>query len=347
MEHTLTSNPYFNAYINSQSPITNLNPLEDSQNPVKQYELGLSYKEGNGAVKDNKTAFFYFKQAADKGHAEAQFQIGIMYKRGIGCAEDRLKAINYFEQAAGGKHALAKCYSVLERMYEAVEIFKRASPNSWLSFNNALSGWQDPPAYCEEMERCNGDIARLSVQYVEAQFIYAWIISCHSKLSMTKTMVEDFHQKMMTCAAKGYAPAQYKLGLMLHEVNNEEALDSLRQAASQGYAPAQYQLSVRLKTLHKQEKESSHYLMQAANQQYPLALNEIANQYFQFFAVKGQLYDGLGNGQTNLLSLPQEIAEKITSYNVQRPLSSSTPRAWFDDMLEMIRWDNRGFRPDV
>jgi len=59
------------------------------------------------------------------------------------------------------------------------------------------------------------------------------------------------------------------------------------------------------------------------------------------------LYNGLENGNTNLAVLPTEIAAQIASYNLPDFVPQPSTKTWFDDMVELIRWDNHGFKPNL
>ena len=63
--------------------------------------LGKMYTEGSSSVKqDNKTAFDYFKKAADMNNAMGQAGLGTMYLQGRGVNRDYNEALRYFNLAA-------------------------------------------------------------------------------------------------------------------------------------------------------------------------------------------------------------------------------------------------------
>ena len=47
-------------------------PLAEQGNVEAQYQLGLMYDEGQGVLKDHKTAMKWYKLAADQGHEGAR-----------------------------------------------------------------------------------------------------------------------------------------------------------------------------------------------------------------------------------------------------------------------------------
>jgi len=50
-----------------------------------QYNVGLSYDNGNGVKKNTKKAFEWYLKAAEQGHAKAQFNVGYSYS-GVSCS---------------------------------------------------------------------------------------------------------------------------------------------------------------------------------------------------------------------------------------------------------------------
>lgn len=58
------------------------------------------YFDGEGVPKDNKKAFYWWTNAAEKGHASAQYKLGKMYYDGIETQRDRGKAAYWWAKAA-------------------------------------------------------------------------------------------------------------------------------------------------------------------------------------------------------------------------------------------------------
>ena len=74
------------------------------------------YAEGQGVEADLEQAFYYFRLAADQGHADAQNRVGLMYDEGRGVAVDDVEAIRWYERAA--EQGLAVAFNNLGLMYE-------------------------------------------------------------------------------------------------------------------------------------------------------------------------------------------------------------------------------------
>lgn len=68
-----------------------------------QYIVGRLYEKGNGVSLDLKTAFKWYKRAADKGHASSARRVAAAYYWGLGgVSKDDEKAFEWFKRAAEG-----------------------------------------------------------------------------------------------------------------------------------------------------------------------------------------------------------------------------------------------------
>jgi len=73
------------------------------------YETGLNYETGDGVEKDFAEAAFWFRKAAEKGHAYAQYFLAWLYKDGgEGLERDLNEAAFWFRKAAEKGHADAQ-----------------------------------------------------------------------------------------------------------------------------------------------------------------------------------------------------------------------------------------------
>ena len=57
-----------------------------------QYLLGFMYASGEGVSGDDVEAVKWLRKAAEQGHAGAQYNLGVMYGNGDGVAEDDAEA---------------------------------------------------------------------------------------------------------------------------------------------------------------------------------------------------------------------------------------------------------------
>ena len=78
------------------SPVDRLKFLGQNGDMGAITKLGKMYYDGDGVEQDTAQAFYWFKQAADRGNAKAQFNLGVLYRdKSI----DSTINANYLEQA--------------------------------------------------------------------------------------------------------------------------------------------------------------------------------------------------------------------------------------------------------
>ena len=66
---------------------------------IKSCGNGACYNLGTGVTKDYTQAVYWFRKAAEQGHAEAQFQLGLCYSDGNGVERDKNTALYWYEKA--------------------------------------------------------------------------------------------------------------------------------------------------------------------------------------------------------------------------------------------------------
>jgi TPR repeat protein len=69
-------------------------------NAVAQFNLGLLYSRGNGAIRDYSEAAKWYRRAALQGDAEAQNNLGVLYQNGQGVTQDFSEAAEWYRLAA-------------------------------------------------------------------------------------------------------------------------------------------------------------------------------------------------------------------------------------------------------
>ena len=80
------------------------------------YNIGNSYRTGDGVKLDKKKAVKYYRMAADRGMASAQFKLGNCYRLGYGVAQDDAEATRFYKLAA--EQGLTNAEYNLGAMYE-------------------------------------------------------------------------------------------------------------------------------------------------------------------------------------------------------------------------------------
>ncbi len=68
--------------------------------PSSQFNLALTYQEGNNVPKDPARALEWYRKAAAAGLSQAQFNLGILLAKGDGVARDEKEAARWFYAAA-------------------------------------------------------------------------------------------------------------------------------------------------------------------------------------------------------------------------------------------------------
>ena len=102
--------------LSSASPDSNLpGPIKEIENqafngvPEAQHDLAAIYTAGHAGVKQNyQKAAFWFRQAADKGVANARYNLGVLYHQGLGVKQDVQEALRWYKAAADLGHPEAQ-----------------------------------------------------------------------------------------------------------------------------------------------------------------------------------------------------------------------------------------------
>ena len=98
--------------------------LADQGNASAQYNLGLMYYKGKGALKDYKQAVKWYQKAADQGYASAQHNLGFMYAYGEGVLKDLSKAKYWIKKAYENPSANSKTKNLAEENLNELELWK-------------------------------------------------------------------------------------------------------------------------------------------------------------------------------------------------------------------------------
>jgi TPR repeat protein len=65
-----------------------------------QYNLGISYYNGEGVLQDYKEAVKWYRKAAEQGYADAQNNLAVCYFGGMGVLQDYVEAYAWALHAA-------------------------------------------------------------------------------------------------------------------------------------------------------------------------------------------------------------------------------------------------------
>ncbi len=107
------------------------------------YEQGEKYY----ADKNYNDALYYYRRAAELGHAQAQFKLGVMYYSGDGVKQDYVETVKWYRKAAEQEYAPAQynlglmyqCgYGVQQDKSEAVKWYRKAAEQGDTDAQEAL-----------------------------------------------------------------------------------------------------------------------------------------------------------------------------------------------------------------
>jgi len=83
--------------------------LAEEGNARAQFGMGVIYEEGGGGVvRDLTQAALWYREAANRGLADAQFNLGNLYRRGHGVDQDPRRAVAWYLKAATQGMAAAR-----------------------------------------------------------------------------------------------------------------------------------------------------------------------------------------------------------------------------------------------
>ena len=94
-----------NPAYNEQRLNPNINSYRKAANQgdaEAQFNLGLTYKEGQEVQQDNKMAAKWYQKAAEQDHITAQFNLGLLYQDGKGIRQNKTNAKEWYGRACDG-----------------------------------------------------------------------------------------------------------------------------------------------------------------------------------------------------------------------------------------------------
>ena len=200
--------------------------------PSPEHFFNRGVKEYN--AKHYKTAIELFKQAAEKGFAEAQYKLGECYFEGHGVDRNYKEAVNWFLKAAAQGYGDA--YSWLYKgEEEGPAELQCILGNCYLTGN----GFEADPAKAVKLYHKAADQNNADAQY----YLGLCYFHGHSVVQNYVVAVNWFRK----AAEQGHSEAQYNLGLCYEEgygvdKNTKEAEKWYKAAAEQGSEEAKKRL---------------------------------------------------------------------------------------------------------
>jgi len=102
-----------------------------------QYNLAISYDNGNGVREDKRKAVRWYRKAAEQGDADAQFNLGVAYANGDGIREDKRESVRWHRKAAEQGQAKAQYYLSKAYVSGVGIITDKREAYIWLTISNA------------------------------------------------------------------------------------------------------------------------------------------------------------------------------------------------------------------
>jgi TPR repeat protein len=224
-----------------------------------QYALGDVFYDGSlGVAKDQAEAVKWYRNAAEKNHAQAQFKLAVCYINGLGVARGVAEAVKWYRKAAEQNYALAQyslgwCYAqghgVAQDYVEAVKWLRKAADQGSAKAQYELGG-----SYARGQGVATDDAEAVKWLRKAAEQNYAlgqyYLGVCYSTGRVVGRDYVEAVKWYRKAAEQNLAEAQYNLGYYYNEglgtaTDYVEADKWYRKAAEQGYAAAQYNLGNR------------------------------------------------------------------------------------------------------
>ena len=134
-----------------------------------QYRLADRYHKGEGVAQNYEQAVYWYRKAADQGHAAAQFCLGSCYYCGIGVAVDYKQSVYWLRKAAEQGHDSAQYWlgwiyqngdGVAQDIEQAVYWYCKAADQGHVYAKSALEDISHSLEHAREEERKRKAAAR-------------------------------------------------------------------------------------------------------------------------------------------------------------------------------------------
>ncbi len=102
-----------------------------------QFDLGVSYRFGQGVPKNYAEAVKWYRKAAEQGYDKAQYNLGVCYDFGKGVPQDHAKAVSWYRKAAEQGHAKAQFNLGVSYKYGQGVTRNIVEAYAWLSLSAA------------------------------------------------------------------------------------------------------------------------------------------------------------------------------------------------------------------
>jgi len=178
--------------------------------PQAQYELGLSYAQGQGLVRDDAKAVHWLYRAAQSNHQGAQSYLAWMYALGLGDKANLAQAVKWFIQARQRsleinskieREQLQQKPLALDEQFSKEELKDRFQQGITLINSNDVKEVNNGLALIEQAANENSN----------AQFYLGKLNQSGTVIARNPTHAAFWYQR---AASVGHIEAQYSLGWM-------------------------------------------------------------------------------------------------------------------------------------
>lgn len=216
--------------------------------PAAQYQIAICYKNGDGINKSIQHYIKWMQTSANNGFINALLAMTEEYLDGKVVKQSQQKATQYYRKA----------YSIIENQAENGDVNSQyllgmLNDRNW-SFENA---YDVAPQWIMKAAMANHPGAL----FMMAQYFHGW-------RGIFSVSMDNYIDYLIKSANKGYAPAQYELGMCYgrpHYVDRslEKAVYFITTSAESGYRPAQLELAECYRTgktgFSKDEQKSQYW----------------------------------------------------------------------------------------
>ncbi len=274
-----------NKLFKHQSPtkIAADNKISFSKKRTKNLYTGLRYRLGLGLAQNDKEAFRFIEDAAQKKRVFAQIILGIYYENGFGVAKDKKEGFEWFRLAAEQGHARAQCnlgygyeigINVAKDEKEAVKWYRLAAEQGYARAQCCMGVCYDNGIGVTKDEKEAVKWYRLASEQGDAR-AQCYLGVCYEYGTGVTKDEKEAVKWYRLAAEQGYASAQcclgvcYDNGIGVTKKDEKEAVKWYRLAAEQRNAGAQFNLGLCYlygTGVAKDEKEAVKWVQLAAEQ---------------------------------------------------------------------------------
>lgn len=226
------------------------------------YGLGLCYKKGFGAEKDEKKAFQCFLKATDLGLLEAQFELAEAYQDGKGVQMDSARAFDLYYKSAQKGHKISefmvgwyllRSYGEIDGTFSVTRRRDTVKAFEWL-MKSAQQGYHPAQRrigafYESGINPCVRNIGKALEWYRKAaeqgndKAVFAIGRLYANGLDEKNPDHRKAFEYYLQAANKGLREAQYRVGISLLfgkgiSKDADAAIEWIKKSADQGYAAA-------------------------------------------------------------------------------------------------------------